>query len=535
MLLGTSWAPVSQTWTLFSDIPNREFNIRNNTKIGRDGLGRVTPKLSSILSSVSCNSTSPNISSLSEVKLKSGRKVFSRALSDSSLEGLASNSHELEELFFSRMSGDGCSSEQHSLMLHTEPSFCIYNKDDGEEEVIGNEDLAAKMLAGRDGIADLGSPKFSFGKNAMASIEEDADEEDRKEETLGEFKDLGIEGEAISSPWPLAGGRGGIDDGVDGGTLDSGLPRFDENGDVEEHYKRMIKEDPSNPLFLRNYAQFLKSKGELSGAEECYFRATLADPKDGEIMLQYAKLVWELHNDKDKALKYFKKAACAAPEDSHVLAAYASFLWELDEDEDEVESSSSNEQRQVEEFGGQMDQCHSEFAEDQRPASPPLHLATGLGIDMAGFGGTMGYADCMKVDFSDSINVEEYYRRMIEENPSNPLFLRNYAQYLCETQGDLQAAEEYYLRAMHLDPSDGEITLQYAKVIWELRQDRHEALPFFKQAVQAAPQNSDVLAAYASFLWETEEDEEEDLGLRENDHVAVPHGTVICVLTEKRK
>ena len=36
---------------------------------------------------------------------------------------------------------------------------------------------------------------------------------------------------------------------------------------------------------------------------------------------------------------------------------------------------------------------------------------------------------------------------------------------------------------------------------------------------------SDVLAAYASFLWETEEDEEEDLGLRENDHVAVPHGT----------
>ena len=36
-------------------------------------------------------------------------------------------------------------------------------------------------------------------------------------------------------------------------------------------------------------------------------------------MLQYAKLVWELHNDKDKALKYFKKAACAAPEDRYML------------------------------------------------------------------------------------------------------------------------------------------------------------------------------------------------------------------------
>lgn len=525
MLLRTSSATVSQTWTLFSDIPNRESNIRNNTKVDRHGLGDLTTRLSSNLSSVSGNSTSPNTSSLSEFKPKSRRKVFSRALSDSSLEGLASNSLDPEELFFSRIMSQRCSSKQQNPMLHTEPSFSIYTTDDGEEQVIGNEDLVAKMLVGGDGIADLGSPKFSFGKNAMALIEEDNDEEEGKEETLGECKDLGIEDEAISSPWPLTGGHEGNDDGVNGGGLDSGSPRFDENGDVEEHYKRMIKEDPSNPLFLRNYAQFLESKGELSGAEECYFRATLADPKDGEILLQYAKLVWELHNDKGKALKYFKKAARAAPEDSHVLAAYASFLWELDEDEDEVASSSSNEQRQAGEFDCQMDQCHSESAEEQRPASPPLHLATGLGIDMAGFSSTMGCADSMKVDSSDSTNIEEYYIRVIEENPSNPLFLRNYAQYLCETRGDLQAAEEYYLRAMHLDPSDGEITLRYAKVLWELRHDRHEALPFFKQAVQAAPENSDVLAAYSSFLWETEEDEEQDLGLEENNHVPVPHGT----------
>lgn len=33
---------------------------------------------------------------------------------------------------------------------------------------------------------------------------------------------------------------------------------FDGNGDIEEYYKRVVKEDPFNPLFLRNYAQLLQ-------------------------------------------------------------------------------------------------------------------------------------------------------------------------------------------------------------------------------------------------------------------------------------
>ncbi|KAL7212744.1 hypothetical protein ACSBR2_015428 [Camellia fascicularis] len=65
----------------------------------------------------------------------------------------------------------------------------------------------------------------------------------------------------------------------------------------------MVEENPSNPLFLRNYAQFLyQSKRDLQGAEQYYSRAVLADPADGEIISQYAKLVWELHHDQDKAM-----------------------------------------------------------------------------------------------------------------------------------------------------------------------------------------------------------------------------------------
>ena len=41
----------------------------------------------------------------------------------------------------------------------------------------------------------------------------------------------------------------------------------------------------------------------------------MADPNDGEILMQYAKLVWENHHDKDRAMVYFERAVQAAPQD----------------------------------------------------------------------------------------------------------------------------------------------------------------------------------------------------------------------------
>lgn len=64
-----------------------------------------------------------------------------------------------------------------------------------------------------------------------------------------------------------------------------------------------------------------QSKGDLQTAEEFYMRAILADPGDGEMMSQYAKLVWELHHDLDKALHYFERAVQATPGDRY------NFMW----------------------------------------------------------------------------------------------------------------------------------------------------------------------------------------------------------------
>lgn len=60
-----------------------------------------------------------------------------------------------------------------------------------------------------------------------------------------------------------------------------------------------------------------QSKGDLQGAEEHYSQAILADPNGGEIMSEYAKLVWELHHNRDKALSYFEQAVQATPKNRY--------------------------------------------------------------------------------------------------------------------------------------------------------------------------------------------------------------------------
>lgn len=66
-----------------------------------------------------------------------------------------------------------------------------------------------------------------------------------------------------------------------------------------------------------------QSKGDLRGAEDYYSRAILADSGDGEVLLQYANLVWELYHDHSKALCCFERAVQAAPEDRYVVAHHS--------------------------------------------------------------------------------------------------------------------------------------------------------------------------------------------------------------------
>ena len=65
------------------------------------------------------------------------------------------------------------------------------------------------------------------------------------------------------------------------------------------------------------------------------------------------------------------------------------------------------------------------------PASPRMYLAAGLGIDSFSIGGGELDGDFLSpANFDDSSDVEEYYRKMVDQYPCHPLFLKNYAQVL---------------------------------------------------------------------------------------------------------
>ncbi|KAL3647696.1 hypothetical protein CASFOL_008664 [Castilleja foliolosa] len=147
-----------------------------------------------------------------------------------------------------------------------------------------------------------------------------------------------------------------------------------------------------------------------------------------------------------------------------------------------------------------------------------MYLATGLGVsgisfvDSCGNGGGGGGGGYRPVDFDKDggdVSMEDYYKRMLEENPGDALFLRNYAQFLYQKKRDLGRAEEYYSRAILADPKDGETLSQYAKLTWELHRDKERAANYFERAVQVSSEDSHVHAAYASFLWDTEEEDDD--------------------------
>ncbi|CAL1356015.1 unnamed protein product [Linum trigynum] len=499
MLLRTSSSPgiKGAIFTVLSESPVRDFrNPASNSDSNSNSSGRhhhhhknapsshlSFPPFSPTSSSSSSGKSSPSGPNREAGK---GGVGFRRALSDSNIDRFAAASFPSCE----------SSLQQHSLtprrypprkrMLHSAPSFSVFTTTDEE---VGEEEQKDGVLMRTVTIGEsIESGDFSFGKgkeNDMGLIEEVEEKETGEDEDDGDddgdqSKNLTFnkrvvippslsfvedENQPASPPMYLATGLG-FDSAID---FQAASSLLDEGGDLEEYYSKMLDQFPSHPLFLRNYAHLLQSKGDLHGAEEYYHRAIQVEPGDGEILMQYAKLVWELHRDQDRAMVCFERAAQAAPQDSNVLGAYASFLWEIDEEEGD------------------------EGKREQKEHVPvPLSAFSANNGEPSSKGGLI---------------VEDHYRQMVEEHPNNALVLRNYAQFLYQTKGDMQGAEEYYSRAILADPGDGEIMSRYAKLVWELHRDQQKASSYFERAVQAAPSDSHVLAAYASFLWESEEDE----------------------------
>nr|GLL37911.1 uncharacterized protein LOC109169566 [Ipomoea trifida] len=133
------------------------------------------------------------------------------------------------------------------------------------------------------------------------------------------------------------GGGGGYNGSYDGPGGDGG-GEHEWVQSLDEYYHKIIQDNLDNPLFLGNYAKFLKEvKGDFVKAEEYCERAILANADEGNIFALHADLIWCLHKDAARAESYYVQAVKASPDDCDVLASYAHFLWQTEEEDEDQE------------------------------------------------------------------------------------------------------------------------------------------------------------------------------------------------------
>lgn len=106
-------------------------------------------------------------------------------------------------------------------------------------------------------------------------------------------------------------------------------------------------------------------------------------------------------------------------------------------------------------------------------------------------------------DYADYFRTELLYQNGLVQEPSNPLLLANYAQFLYLVAHDYDRAEDYFKRAVNVEPKDAEALSKYASFLWQARNDLWAAEETYLEAISTDPSNSYYAANYAHFLWST--------------------------------
>ena len=279
MLLRSSSTPVlGSLLSCLSESPNNNNPSDATTKHPPSTIHQAHNKLSlhqtgSLnLSSISCNSSpiSPSVNS--------DHGGFRRAQSDGNLKGLACVSGNDDE-FSTPNPHKKFSRRPNCSMLPTIPSFSVYGlrRCNEDEEGCEEEEENQEELEENDGERFMAMGEGVESRKIMELIRENGgrnvaveEEEDLVGSELHLARGLGVGGVDVG------GGSGGGGDFTPRG---SGGESSDRPG-MEEYYKRMVEENPSNPLFLRNYAQFLYQVRTFVYLLQFLYQISLPDKKE---------------------------------------------------------------------------------------------------------------------------------------------------------------------------------------------------------------------------------------------------------------
>ena len=94
------------------------------------------------------------------------------------------------------------------------------------------------------------------------------------------------------------------------------------------------------------------------------------------------------------------------------------------------------------------------------------------------------------------------FERAVELAPDDVYPLRQYARFLEDTRGDLDAAEAQYLRAVAFAPHDAMTLSWYARFLERRRSDDLRAAQYHLRAARAEPDRAERWAAVVRFLLE---------------------------------
>lgn len=174
------------------------------------------------------------------------------------MEGLAKTSSDIDDFSFSKPIKKSASRSSGSF-LETIPSFSFHKssgkyEDDSEYEEDDEEDNLGKQVNG-SARNDVDNLRSGFNEEmkyvspyANVGLQKEIDDENSQ---MYLARGLGISGVDMNFNGSNGsyGGNGGFGGGNRSGDGDE--------KDLEKHYKKMVQDNPGNPLCLRNYAQFL--------------------------------------------------------------------------------------------------------------------------------------------------------------------------------------------------------------------------------------------------------------------------------------
>lgn len=119
--------------------------------------------------------------------------------------------------------------------------------------------------------------------------------------------------------------------------------------------------------------------------------------------------------------------------------------------------------------------------------------------DSAYINGQIAYLMQFKLNLKDE-KIETYYKKALEADPNNAVYLGNYAIFLHIIRKDYDVAEVYYKKALEADPNNAVGLGNYAMFLHIIRKNYDAAEVYYKKAFEADPNNTHNLSNYAIFL-----------------------------------